>query len=112
MKRSLFHVIGLLLGTFALLAFALALYDLSLQLATKSNLFSTASTTTITWPQIQGQVIFTFLLFLVGVFVLYVFKDSENGVIGEERGVKDADLIRNSGVSAFASTQPPTSTPI
>lgn len=104
---TFFHVIGLLLGTFALLAFALALYDLFLQIATITNLFSTASSSTLTWQQIRGQAIFVFVLFLIGIVILSIFR-TEGSVYGEERALKDADLIRGSSVAFVSTSQLPT----
>ena len=99
-------VSGLLLGTFSLLSFSLAFYDLLLQVCTILNLFDTKQKASITWRNIIGQFVFVLILFVIGFMILLFLNPYNKNVYGEIRGLRDSDAIRNSGISAFGSLQP------
>jgi hypothetical protein len=111
--RELFLAIGLVIGTIFLLAASLAVYDLIVQIATIGNLFGTASNTTnstpldtptistLTWRQIIGQFLFSLILVLIAIAVLWYFKpfgSANQKDLGASRGVRDAALIRGSPI--------------
>jgi O-antigen/teichoic acid export membrane protein len=101
------------IGTIFLLAASLAVYDLIVQIATIGNLFGTnnstgstpltaeGSTSGLTWRQIIGQFLFSLILVLIAIAVLWYFKPFGGATqkdLGASRGIRDAELIRGSPI--------------
>jgi hypothetical protein len=110
--KELFLAIGLVIGTIFLLAASLAVYDLIVQIATIGNLFGTANPTSstpldtstsssLTWRQIIGQFLFSLILVLIAVAVLWYFKPfggANQKDLGASRALREGEMIRGSPI--------------
>lgn len=105
---EIFLASSLLFTTAALLAFAVALYDLFLQISIKFGLFRdprSSERNPLDVSQIFGQIIFTLIILLLAYAVILYFRpyaSFQNKIPGIGRAIADNAAIKNIAIEDIA----------